>query len=163
MTIISLSRRLKPLMARYHITTPMFLGDADSSVCADKIRPPSFKGVLRFWWRALNWGRVYQACQQDKNKALKCLHREEGLLFGHGAGGEEHSTGCQAAFRIRIPNEDFSGNQVTSTGQQAINGIDYLLGQGLLFNKKKGTGRNKPGGYIDAGAAFTVKCYPLRV
>nr|MDT0252055.1 type III-B CRISPR module RAMP protein Cmr1 [Endozoicomonas sp.] len=123
----------------------MFLGGADSNACADKIRLPSFKGVLRFWWRALNWGRIYQACQQDKNKALECLHREEGLLFGHGAGGEDKK-GCQAAFRLRI-----SGD-TSRKGKTVIRGINYLLGQGL-------TSKNKPEGYLESGTDFIVTCY----
>ncbi len=41
--------------ATYRIVTPMFIGNAEQK--ADSVRPPAIKGALRFWWRALNWGR----------------------------------------------------------------------------------------------------------
>ncbi len=44
------------LEAQFRIVTPMFLGGANQDV-SDGIRPPLVKGALRFWWRALNWGR----------------------------------------------------------------------------------------------------------
>ena len=37
---------------RYEITTPAFTGDAKQTNCL--IRPPSLKGLLRFWWRTLH-------------------------------------------------------------------------------------------------------------
>jgi CRISPR-associated protein Cmr1 len=49
--------------ARFQIVTPMFLGGAGQK--AEGIRPPSVKGALRFWWRALNWGRFRQAPGAD--------------------------------------------------------------------------------------------------
>ena len=50
----------KEITASLEIVTPMFLGGAATTEVADAIRPPSIKGALRFWWRALNWSRVYQ-------------------------------------------------------------------------------------------------------
>jgi hypothetical protein len=44
---------MKTLQATYRIVTPMFIGDAEQK--ATDLRPPSIKGALRFWWRALNW------------------------------------------------------------------------------------------------------------
>ncbi len=40
------------ITATYRVVTPMFIGDADQK--ATSLRPPSIKGALRFWWRALN-------------------------------------------------------------------------------------------------------------
>ena len=37
------------IRATYRITTPMFCGGAEQQA---EFRLPSFKGVLRFWWRA---------------------------------------------------------------------------------------------------------------
>lgn len=62
----------------------MFLGGAHHE--AESIRPPSVKGALRFWWRALNWERVRQKTEADESladkeskdiAALKRLHDEE--------------------------------------------------------------------------------------
>jgi CRISPR-associated protein Cmr1 len=58
--------------ASYRLTTPLFCGGADSEVA--ELRLPSFKGVLRFWWRALAWSR----CGGD----LAQIQQEEEQLFG---------------------------------------------------------------------------------
>ena len=47
--------------ATYRVVTPMFCGGAGAG--SAELRMPSFKGVLRFWWRALarprTAGRAY--------------------------------------------------------------------------------------------------------
>ncbi|HPU57120.1 MAG TPA: type III-B CRISPR module RAMP protein Cmr1, partial [Verrucomicrobiota bacterium] len=47
---------MKTLTATYRIVTPMFLGGANPESQAE-LRISSIKGALRFWWRALMWGR----------------------------------------------------------------------------------------------------------
>ena len=64
------------LTAEFKIVTPMFIGGADQSP-SDGIRPPSVKGALRFWWRALNWGKFREAPGADDAAALRALHEEE--------------------------------------------------------------------------------------
>ncbi len=49
--------------------TPMFLAGADGST--PELRPPSIKGALRFWWRALN-GHL----------SIEELKKREGAIFG---------------------------------------------------------------------------------
>ena len=137
------NKRLPALEARYRISTPMFLGEASSDQCADKIRPPSVKGALRFWWRALAWERLYTG---DHNETLKELHKEEGELFGYAAGGSDNK-GCQAAFRLRVHNDK------SEKGREVLTGIDYLLGQGI-------TKRNEKMQYLASSGSFTVSCYP---
>ncbi len=66
------------ITARYRVTTPMFCGGADPSV--PELRLPSFKGVLRFWWRALAWSQMGGNLQEIK--------AEEDRLFGSAAGGQ---------------------------------------------------------------------------
>ena len=147
MTIIPLAQRPSPLVARYQITTPMFLGGSDSRECAGKIRPSSLKGVLRFWWRALNWGRVYSACGKNTDAALQQLHKEEGALFGLAAKthGKE-KVGGQSVFRLRIRDDE------SKAGREPVRGIPYLLGQGL-------TGKNERP-FLGSGSDFSVYCYP---
>lgn len=55
------------------VVTPMFLGGADPTKA--EIRAPSFKGMLRFWWRALN--------PQLSAKGLKNLYDKESDIFGN--------------------------------------------------------------------------------
>jgi CRISPR-associated protein Cmr1 len=57
--------------ATYRIVTPMFCSGADQTRA--ELRLPSFKGVLRFWWRALSYGR---------QGSLGSLRTEEDRLFG---------------------------------------------------------------------------------
>ncbi|MDR0965046.1 MAG: type III-B CRISPR module RAMP protein Cmr1 [Myxococcales bacterium] len=63
--------------ATYQVVTPMFCGGAEQK---SEFRLPSFKGVLRFWWRALMWGRL--------NGDLGKLQEAEDYLFGSASGGE---------------------------------------------------------------------------
>ena len=61
------------LIATYRVVTPMFLGGADPLQEAE-LRVPSFKGALRFWWRALMMWRGVREVQE--------LHDHENELFG---------------------------------------------------------------------------------
>lgn len=49
--------------------TPMFLGGADGKT--PELRVPSIKGMMRFWWRAIN-----------SHLSIEELRKEEGGLFG---------------------------------------------------------------------------------
>lgn len=51
------------------VITPMFLSGADG--CTPELRPPSIKGALRFWWRAMN-GHLN----------LEEMKKAEGEIFG---------------------------------------------------------------------------------
>ena len=68
------------------VITPMFLGGANKSDV--ELRPPSIKGAMRFWWRAMKG-----------NMELKELKAKETMIFG---GGGENAR--KAAFSIRILN-----------------------------------------------------------
>ncbi len=111
------------LTATYRIVTPMFLGDADQK--ATGIRPPSVKGALRFWWRALNWGRFRE--DADDASALRKLHAAEAELFG--AAAEENKHSGQARFILRTEYAPDTHKQEFAWSQSS--GIQYLLGQGL--------------------------------
>lgn len=61
---------MKKLRLTYRIATPCFLGGAAQQ---PEFRLASFKGVLRFWWRTLQWGRFTDA---------KAMKEEEDSIFG---------------------------------------------------------------------------------
>jgi CRISPR-associated protein Cmr1 len=118
------------LTATYRIVTPMFLGDADQK--ATEIRPPSVKGALRFWWRALNWGRIRERCRNDA-EALRELHKEEAELFG--AAAEENKSSGQARFLLRAEyTQDKDKKEIV---WDRFSGVQYLLGQGLWHFREK--------------------------
>ncbi|MFP4598254.1 MAG: type III-B CRISPR module RAMP protein Cmr1 [Persicimonas sp.] len=69
---------MKTIEATYRVTTPMFLGGADNEHA--EFRLPSFKGALRFWWRALAWQRL--------DGDLQKIYDQEADLFGSASGGQ---------------------------------------------------------------------------
>ena len=70
------------LKATFRIVTPMFIAGANQQQA--ELRAPSFKGALRFWWRALAYTRF--------GGNLDILRTEEARLFG--------STDNAASFQI---------------------------------------------------------------
>lgn len=122
------SRRLT---AQFKITTPMFLAGANQKEVPTSIRPPSVKGALRFWWRALNWARIRMLHQDDKS-ALRQLHQEEGLLFGspHSQSSDGQVIAVQSRVALRISQQDIKPDTI-----QRNPGLEYLLGMGLFSYK----------------------------
>ena len=64
--------------ATYRVVTPMFCAGASPGKA--EFRLPSFKGALRFWWRALAWSRL--------NGDLDEIQRQEDVLFGSTGAGQ---------------------------------------------------------------------------
>src|SRR5579885_765120 len=116
-------RKAMPIIeAEYQAVTPAFCAGADPN--QPELRAPSFKGVLRFWWRALAWSRL--------KGDLRKIHDEEERVFG-GPG-----TGCSrvalqvAAYepsRLRVAKKD-QVLEVTD-GRVVGDGARYL-GYGLM-------------------------------
>jgi len=131
---------MKTIEATYRIVTPMFIGGADSSP-SDGIRPPSFKGALRFWWRALNWGEY-----QD----LTALHQKEEELFGSADTG-------QGTFLLAIQSESL---QTVNAGEVhsefSKNDAARYLGYGLMGAFGANSGKLERG-CISQNQAFTVQ------
>lgn len=100
------------ISATYRIVTPMFIGDAEQQ--ASDISPTSVKGALRFWWRALNWGRCLQHEGNNQAAALSFLHAQEAALFGglpetvkDEQSGDKRQSGGQGAFLLRVITREF--------------------------------------------------------
>ncbi|MDM8565360.1 type III-B CRISPR module RAMP protein Cmr1 [Candidatus Halobeggiatoa sp. HSG11] len=122
---------MKTLKATYQIVTPMFIGDAEQK--ATSIRPPSIKGALRFWWRALNWGGFFGTNVED---SLKELHEEECRLFGS---SEIDGKGGQGVFLLQVISNVTPlqpENLINQYPLQNQNGYIYLLGQGLYTRQQ---------------------------
>ncbi len=64
------------LQVTLETVTPMFLGGSEPRGEAPELRPASFKGELRFWWRAL-WGGAHPECSPDD------LAEHESRVFGN--------------------------------------------------------------------------------
>lgn len=66
------------VQATYRVVTPMFC--AGASPAHAELRTASFKGVLRFWWRALAWSRY--------KGHLQSIQDQENLIFGAASVGQ---------------------------------------------------------------------------
>ncbi len=64
--------------ATYRVVTPLFC--AGTAPNRPELRLSSFKGVLRFWWRALAWSQYHGN--------LKKIQAQEDCLFGSAGGGQ---------------------------------------------------------------------------
>jgi len=119
---------MQTLTATYRIVTPMFLGDARQQ--ATDIRPPSFKGGLRFWWRAFNWGRFRQD-KPDDAAALRALNKAEADLFG--AAAEEGTGNGQSKLLLSVQANGLQNTRKdTVHGQLQANHAARYLGYGLM-------------------------------
>jgi CRISPR-associated protein Cmr1 len=112
--------------AKYRINSPAFIHGHDPKGIAE-LRPPSIKGALRYWWRAVNWPRIRKA-QGDNDKALQALWQEEGRIWGTvGSTEGKKLAGGQGVFVFGMPN----AAQVSHIRLADLRGMDYLMGQGL--------------------------------
>lgn len=116
------------LVAHYKIVTPMFLGGEDQRADQTQFRNASFKGALRFWWRALNWGAALKDAGNQQAAALSLLHEREGKLFGLASDGENSKQSC-----VQIHSE-LRGAVVSKTN---LPDHAYLLGMGLYNYKER--------------------------
>ncbi|MDQ7005467.1 MAG: type III-B CRISPR module RAMP protein Cmr1 [Ghiorsea sp.] len=114
---------MNTIEATYRIVTPMFIGGAEGKP-DDGIRPPSFKGALRFWWRALNWTKVYNIAD---------LHKKEAELFGSAAKmNDGKQTGGQGVFLLSI--KELGVSKPMNDWPKANTGAGYLA-YGILESK----------------------------
>ncbi len=136
----------KTITATFQIVTPMFIGDASHN--AVDIRPPSVKGALRFWWRALNWGRC-RAVAQDDAAALRQLHDDEARLFGLAV---TDKAGGQGVFLLNVMPGKLAPSTVPYPNEKAGSVMAYLIGQGLIAQRDKPARQAFP-----AGGEFSVQ------
>jgi CRISPR-associated protein Cmr1 len=98
--------------ATYRVTTPCFCGGADGR--SAEFRLASFKGVLRYWWRALAWSAL--------RGNLTSVKAREDVLFGSTAGGRS-----RVSLRLASPPA-----ATTVTASEVLKGPGALyLGYGL--------------------------------
>ena len=139
--------------ATYSVVTPLFCAGADSKT--PEVRLPSFKGVLRYWWRALAWSR----CRGD----LEVVRREEDRLFGSAGGGQSRVLMRWASPPEPTPIPVNEVLKVRAGGAVVGDGARYL-GYGVMEafpRTNKRTGQRTAAGQITrAGLApfdFTVQ------
>lgn len=129
----------------YRIVTPMFLGGENQQADAKQFRNASFKGALRFWWRALNWGQAFKDAGQQPTAALQALHQREGDLFGLASDGK----GSRQS-RVQI----HSDLRALKQPGMALQSVSYLLGQGLFHSGDGVTRQYLEGGELTIRLSF---------
>ena len=85
---------IRKLEVTLETVTPLFLGGADGK---SELRPPPFRGLMRYWFRALVGGVV-----SDTNEALKQIKQKEAEVFG--SPDEKHG---QSAVWVRLNELNF--------------------------------------------------------
>jgi CRISPR-associated protein Cmr1 len=123
-------KKMTKLTATFCIVTPLFMSGANQDKF--ELRGASFKGVLRFWWRALAYGRFHGDLQQ--------IHKEENHIFGSADTG-------RGVFILRIsqpmPANVIEANQILKDANDNVLGDGGIyLGYGLMHsnpNREKGT------------------------
>ena len=102
--------------ATYLVVTPMFCAGANDKVA--ELRLPSFKGMLRFWWRALAWSRF--------GGDLSAVQREEDTLFGSADGGRSRVS-------MRLAEPPPPGTHVAQGDMLRVPKTNKVVGQGARY------------------------------
>lgn len=100
------------------VATPMFLSGTDGST--PELRPPSIKGALRFWWRAMNG-----------DMGVAALKQEESRIFG--GGGEN---GTRSLVTITIEKRSLLTCHSGAMEIAQYSGIGYLLYSTIFMQKR---------------------------
>lgn len=124
----------RQLTVTLETVTPMFLAGADNST--PELRPPPFRGMMRYWFRALAGGVA-----GEEN-----LRAKETKVWGSA------SQGSPILVRIRPPakllRSEFTSHSPPGLKRGESSGHDYL------YWSMKGFGKQKPRPKIDPGQKF---------
>jgi len=126
---------MRTIEATYRITTPMFCSGADQTRA--ELRLPSFKGVLRFWWRAMSFGRL--------GASLAELARAESALFGSAHGG-------QSRVLLRLDAPQLGGGALGEQPHFRPGTWEGYVGYGLTDAKARPRRQ-----FVRPGTTFTVR------
>ena len=134
----------------YRVVTPMFCSGINPD--SPEVRLPSFKGVLRYWWRALEWSH--------HGANLKDIREQEKALFGSADGGQS-----KVSMRLLPTSEPpkVSKNEVlhvSLTSNAVVGEGARYLGYGIMetfaSSKKKTKSGQLKRGCIHVPFDFTV-------
>jgi len=142
---------MKKITFEIETITPMFLSGANQSKA--ELRAASIKGLLRFWWRALQ-------AESDLNE----LRKKEAKIFGsseEGVGGSSFSIRVTYNDELRCSTDDLPKHNITVTSKSRgqsfpVNILEYLAYGPCTYNKDKK--RNViVREYIEPGFNFTIR------
>ncbi len=138
-------------------TTPLFSSGAEQSEF--ELRPPSFKGLLRFWWRAYFWGQ--HPGDASPKKIQQQMKEREGELFGTAS-----DNGRKSRFSLRLSGQQelhgttgpFPKRLVKASSSPKsfrINILEYLAYGTYEYQRGKGNVFTHP--YLPVHSEFSMK------
>lgn len=130
------------LEAAYRVVTPMFCGGPRQEA---ELRLASFKGVLRFWWRALAWSRL--------DGDLDRIQKREAELFGSSGSGQS---------RVYLRWERRPKRQLVAKGTSLPPGRAYLAGMGLASWSPQDRTMKTTRAAVASRTSFTVQARLLK-
>lgn len=136
---------MKELKVTLETVTPLFLGGADPRGTPE-LRPPAFRGAMRYWLRAI-LGGVYG----DDDNGLKQVREAEAVAFG----STNESTGGASAVTTRITNSKLSSPQLYSKKKPPA-GRDYLYWSMDKSGSKEKGNEQPPKQFYPPGGVFDL-------
>ncbi|HET8913929.1 MAG TPA: type III-B CRISPR module RAMP protein Cmr1 [Ktedonobacteraceae bacterium] len=100
--------------------TPLFLAGANQQTA--ELRPPSFRGLMRYWQRALVGGLV-----GTENTGIKQVIEQEGQVFGTTESGSPVRLRLKKTPRTTAPEKLTEKLNTTVNGQYQATGKGYLI------------------------------------
>lgn len=120
----------------------MFLGSADNRTA--EIRPTSFNGMIRYWFRALALAEL--------DGDMKEVERLEDIIFGSAKDKNSH----KALYSLKIANSNISikenKNRLNKENRQGI----VYLGYGVISYKREARGPIYERDYIKQGGSIEI-------
>jgi len=127
---------MEEIVFKCEVVTPMFLAGADGKT--PELRPPSIKGALRFWWRALN-GHL----------SLEKLREKETKIFG--GSGDRNAQKSNVIIRV-------IENELQKSDDDDNVSLEYIY-KYLLYGIKEKKGYFKPEGTFGLKIIFRDKAF----
>ena len=145
---------MKQITFHLETLTPMFLAGANQAVF--ELRPPSFKGLLRFWWRAYYWGNQPDGMKYENIRTR--MSEAEGDIFGIAS-----DNGNKSRFSLRVKpariegaRKPFPKHLLKSLGGKdfPINILEYLAYG--TYEYQRGKGNRFIRDYLPPGTKFDL-------
>lgn len=142
------------------VITPMFLAGADGKT--PELRPPSIKGLMRFWWRAMNGHLPPKKLKKREAEIFGGSGKNEGrskisirilpknILLGRKKQLPEHTILTNYLKRVKQ-----NGQWIKTENKIKINILDYIAYGAMQYNKQE---RRilMVRGYFDVGTKFDI-------
>ncbi len=153
---------MKLFTVTFETVTPTFMAGENQQEF--ELRPPSLKGLLRFWWRAYHWGQsvlkpedLKKKPEEQKKILEERMRKKEGILWGTSDEGGRKS---HTSLRLIPPKTEetfdpFPKRKTKAAGKsQPVNILEYLAYGTQVFQPGAGNQFIRP--YLPAQSIFSL-------